>query len=128
MQAALFGQAGVTKIRLTGGEPTLRRDITALTTQLAALPGISHVGITTNGIALARKLPDLRAAGETVPLVSAPLMCLPSKTCRILGLWLYGPFTASGGCAGCSEFPATPGQRHLLPACVTVASQASAAL
>lgn len=63
MQAALFAAAGVTKIRLTGGEPTLRRDIVELTVQLAALPGIADVGITTNGIALTRKLPLLRDAG-----------------------------------------------------------------
>jgi GTP 3',8-cyclase len=63
-QVGLFAGAGITKIRLTGGEPTLRRDITELTAQLAGVPGVAHVGITTNGIALARKLPDLQAAGE----------------------------------------------------------------
>ena len=38
-QAALFVEAGVTKIRLTGGEPTLRKDIVELTSVLSALPG-----------------------------------------------------------------------------------------
>ena len=63
LQARLFAGAGISKIRLTGGEPTLRSDITELTGQLAGVPGIADVGITTNGIALARKLPDLQAAG-----------------------------------------------------------------
>ena len=62
-QAGLFAEAGVTKIRLTGGEPTLRRDIEELVSSLAALPGITDVGLTTNGIALSRKLPQLQQAG-----------------------------------------------------------------
>lgn len=63
--AELFVAAGVDKIRLTGGEPTLRSDIVDLTRRLSALPGLTSLGITTNGIALARKLPELQAAGLT---------------------------------------------------------------
>ena len=70
-QARLFAGAGISKIRLTGGEPTLRSDITELTGQLAGVPGITDVGITTNGIALARKLPDLQAAGASPPVHAA---------------------------------------------------------
>ena len=62
-QARLFAAAGVTKIRLTGGEPTIRKDIVQLTEALAALPGVRAVGLTTNGIALQRKLPALKNAG-----------------------------------------------------------------
>ena len=62
-QARLFAEAGVTKIRLTGGEPTLRQDIVPLTAALAALPGVRDVGITTNALALRRKLANLQAAG-----------------------------------------------------------------
>ena len=64
LQAWLFVQAGVNKIRLTGGEPTLRPDIVSLTEQLHALPGLRTIGLTTNGIALQRKLADLQAHGE----------------------------------------------------------------
>ncbi len=64
LQAWLFVQAGVDKIRLTGGEPTLRPDIVPLTEQLHALPGLRTIGLTTNGIALQRKLADLQAHGE----------------------------------------------------------------
>ena len=62
-QVRIFVDAGVTKLRLTGGEPTLRRDIVELTARLRALPGLQDIGITTNGIALKRKLQDLRDNG-----------------------------------------------------------------
>lgn len=63
-QARLFVAAGVDKIRLTGGEPTLRKDLVEITAALSALPGLRAVGLTTNGLALQRKLPALRDAGE----------------------------------------------------------------
>ncbi|CAI5710088.1 unnamed protein product [Hyaloperonospora brassicae] len=59
----LFASSGVTKIRLTGGEPLLRRDLIELVTQLRAIPGIESVGITTNGILLRKKLLALQRAG-----------------------------------------------------------------
>ena len=59
----LFAAAGVEKIRLTGGEPTLRKDLVDITRSLSALPGIKHVGMTTNGIVLHRHLAALQAAG-----------------------------------------------------------------
>ena len=68
MQARLFVEAGVTKIRLTGGEPTLRSDIVELTGRLNALPGLQSIGITTNGIALRRKLPALQENGMRIPM------------------------------------------------------------
>ena len=67
-QARLFAEAGVTKIRLTGGEPTLRKDIVPLTAALSGLPGVRDVGITTNAIALRRKLEDLQTAGTLLDL------------------------------------------------------------
>ncbi|MDR3635500.1 MAG: GTP 3',8-cyclase MoaA [Isosphaeraceae bacterium] len=44
---------GIDKIRLTGGEPLVRRDLPALVEQIAAVPGIKDIGLTTNGILLA---------------------------------------------------------------------------
>ncbi|TMW65764.1 hypothetical protein Poli38472_008406 [Pythium oligandrum] len=61
--ARLFAASGVTRIRLTGGEPLLRRDLIDLVTELRAIPGINSVGITTNGIVLQRKLLALQKAG-----------------------------------------------------------------
>ena len=52
------------KIRLTGGEPTLRPDIVQLTQRLHELPGSPAIGITTNAIALKRRLAELQASGE----------------------------------------------------------------
>ncbi|MBL8472171.1 MAG: GTP 3',8-cyclase MoaA [Rhodocyclaceae bacterium] len=60
--ARLFVDHGVRKIRLTGGEPLLRRNIEALIEQLAALPDV-ELTLTTNGSLLARKARALKAAG-----------------------------------------------------------------
>ncbi|TYZ60201.1 hypothetical protein PybrP1_003523, partial [[Pythium] brassicae (nom. inval.)] len=61
--ARLFAASGVTRIRLTGGEPLLRRDLVELVAQLRAVEGIDSVGVTTNGLVLQRKLRALQAAG-----------------------------------------------------------------
>ncbi|GIL98529.1 hypothetical protein Vretimale_3896, partial [Volvox reticuliferus] len=70
--ARIFVEAGVNKIRLTGGEPTLRRDICDLVRQLSALSpmGLRGVAITSNGIVLARQLPALKDAGLTAVNIS----------------------------------------------------------
>lgn len=62
---ALLARMGVTKLRITGGEPLVRRDIVEIVRHLSSIPGIESVGITTNGILLADKFRDLRAAGLT---------------------------------------------------------------
>jgi cyclic pyranopterin phosphate synthase len=54
---------GVDKVRLTGGEPLVRRDVPALVARLAAIPGIRDVGLTTNGILLAPEAQALWDAG-----------------------------------------------------------------
>ena len=61
--ALLFTEHGVRKIRLTGGEPLLRRDLPALVRMLAALPGIEDITLTTNGALLARNAGALAEAG-----------------------------------------------------------------
>lgn len=63
MQAGLFVSAGVNKIRLTGGEPTLRRDLPELVSGLSGLPGMRTVAMTSNGITLSKQLATLQAAG-----------------------------------------------------------------
>jgi len=68
--ASTFADMGVTKIRLTGGEPLVRKDIVEICEQLAALPGIKHLGITTNAILLPRYIERLRRAGVTALNVS----------------------------------------------------------
>ena len=54
---------GVRKIRLTGGEPLLRRDLPDLVRQLAGIPGIEDVALTTNGTRLGEMAASLRSAG-----------------------------------------------------------------
>ena len=61
--AGVLVRHGVDKIRLTGGEPLLRREIATLVGLLAALPGAPRVVMTTNGLLLARHARALRAAG-----------------------------------------------------------------
>ena len=59
----LVGDHGVTKIRLTGGEPLVRRELERLVEQLARIPGLGDLAMTTNGSALARKARALTDAG-----------------------------------------------------------------
>ncbi len=54
---------GIRKIRLTGGEPLVRRGIEFLTRQLASLPGINDLSMTTNGLFLAQYAESLHRAG-----------------------------------------------------------------
>jgi cyclic pyranopterin phosphate synthase len=58
----LFATHGVSKIRLTGGEPLVRRDVERLIAQLATVPGLD-LTLTTNGSALAARARSLRDAG-----------------------------------------------------------------
>jgi cyclic pyranopterin phosphate synthase len=56
-------QLGIDKVRLTGGEPLMRRDLHKLVAMLTAVPGIRDVGLTTNGILLSEHANALYAAG-----------------------------------------------------------------
>jgi cyclic pyranopterin phosphate synthase len=58
-----FARLGVRKVRLTGGEPLLRRDLETLVAMIAGTPGITDVALTTNGSLLAARAEGLRAAG-----------------------------------------------------------------
>ncbi|ORY69709.1 uncharacterized protein BCR38DRAFT_90725 [Pseudomassariella vexata] len=67
MLSSIFVSQGVNKIRLTGGEPTVRRDILPLMQQIGALRpyGLRELCLTTNGLALHRKLEGMVEAGLT---------------------------------------------------------------
>jgi cyclic pyranopterin phosphate synthase len=59
----VFLALGVDRLRLTGGEPLLRRDLPALVRMLAAKPGLTDLALTTNGVLLAEHAGALAAAG-----------------------------------------------------------------
>jgi cyclic pyranopterin phosphate synthase len=61
--ARAFAAVGVNKIRLTGGEPLLRKGVEDLVTKLVQIEGIGDITLTTNGSLLARKAEALAAAG-----------------------------------------------------------------
>lgn len=61
--AKIFVSLGVEKIRLTGGEPLLRKDIAILVEKLSTIEGLSDIGLTTNGVLLPKLAEALKTAG-----------------------------------------------------------------
>lgn len=61
--ARLFVDCGITKVRLTGGEPLVRRNIVRLVSELTGIGGVEELSLTTNGVLLERMAPELKAAG-----------------------------------------------------------------
>ncbi|XP_060018785.1 molybdenum cofactor biosynthesis protein 1 isoform X1 [Lagenorhynchus albirostris] len=76
--ARLFVKEGVDKIRLTGGEPLIRPDVVDIVAQLHQLEGLRTIGVTTNGINLARLLPQLQEAGLSTINISLDTL-VPAK-------------------------------------------------
>jgi len=66
----LLAELGVEKVRITGGEPLLRRDVEQLVAMISPLAGIRDVALTTNGMLLAAKAQALRDAGLSRVTVS----------------------------------------------------------
>lgn len=60
---AVFARLGLKRVRLTGGEPLLRKNLTDLARRLAAVPGIDDLSLSTNGTQLAKYALRLRQAG-----------------------------------------------------------------
>lgn len=58
-------QAGIRRVRLTGGEPLIRKGVVDLVREIAATPGIEDISLTTNGILLPKMAADLKDAGLT---------------------------------------------------------------
>ncbi len=59
----IFGELGVNRVRLTGGEPLLRKGVAELAARLAALPGITDLSLSTNGTHLGKYAQSLKNAG-----------------------------------------------------------------
>ncbi|NIP78220.1 MAG: GTP 3',8-cyclase MoaA [Gemmatimonadetes bacterium] len=60
---AVLSPMGLRRLRITGGEPLVRRDVTRLVEMLAAVPGIDDLALSTNAVLLADLAPELREAG-----------------------------------------------------------------
>ena len=61
--ANIFVGLGVEKIRLTGGEPLLRKDLPLLVEKIASIEGLKDIGLTTNGVLLPKYAHELKEAG-----------------------------------------------------------------
>ncbi|WP_409348165.1 GTP 3',8-cyclase MoaA [Paenibacillus gyeongsangnamensis] len=61
--AELFVSLGITKLRITGGEPLLRKDLPTLIRSLSHIEGVGDIALTTNGVFLPKYAEELRAAG-----------------------------------------------------------------
>jgi cyclic pyranopterin phosphate synthase len=59
----IFARLGVEKVRLTGGEPLVRRELPTLVRMLAAIPGLRDLTLTTNGVLLPEHADELKDAG-----------------------------------------------------------------
>ncbi len=80
--ARAFAAHGVRKIRITGGEPLIRRDLEVLVERLAAIDGIDDLTLTTNGALLPQKAATLAAAG--LSRVTVSLDSLDDETFRAM--------------------------------------------
>lgn len=83
--ARLFANLGFHKIRLTGGEPTVRANVVDLVREIAHTPGIRSVSMTTNGILLSRLAQQLKEAG--LQRVNISLDSLDPEKFRRLTRW-----------------------------------------
>ncbi|MBU0913372.1 MAG: GTP 3',8-cyclase MoaA, partial [Gammaproteobacteria bacterium] len=66
----VFAELGTSKVRITGGEPSLRKDLTAIIDTVKNIPGIKTVALSTNGYRLQKEVRNWRAAGLDLLTVS----------------------------------------------------------
>ena len=111
---AIFARLGVRRVRLTGGEPTLRSDVVAIAGDVRRTPGIEEVAITTNGHRLRELARPLREAG--VGCVNVSLDTLRPE--RLLAL--SGRGARLGDVLDGAEAAAAAGFDHLKVNCVVV--------
>ena len=65
-----FASCGITKVRLTGGEPLVRKDICEIAARISRISGIKKLALTTNGIMLGKYASELKQAGVTAVNIS----------------------------------------------------------
>ncbi|MDQ2890101.1 MAG: radical SAM protein, partial [Gemmatimonadota bacterium] len=79
---AQLAPMGLTRIRITGGEPTLRRDVLDIVSRIRSVAGISDIALSTNGVMLEAMGPALRAAGIDRVNISVDSL-MPSRIAAI---------------------------------------------
>lgn len=100
-----FAALGLWKVRLTGGEPTLRPDFAAIAQSVAAVPGIRRVAMTTNGYGLARHAAAYRAAGIHAVTVSVDSLD-PARFAAVTGHDRLDDVMAGIAACEAAQFPA----------------------
>ena len=80
----LLARMGVNKVRLTGGEPLMRENVVRLVEQIAGIPGIETMGMTTNGVLLKDNLAALKKAGLSALNISLDTL-RPERFAQITG-------------------------------------------
>jgi cyclic pyranopterin phosphate synthase len=103
--AGIFAGMGVRKVRLTGGEPLVRKGLPLLVEQLANMEGIETVGLTTNGVLLKQYAAELKSAGLQALNISLDTL----RQERFTAITKQDEFTAvSDGIAAALECGFTP--------------------
>jgi cyclic pyranopterin phosphate synthase len=97
---------GVSKVRLTGGEPLLRRDLPRLVEMLAAIEGLEDIALTTNGLLLAARARSLADAG--LDRVTVSLDALEAETLRAMSDTPVGAERILAGIAAATEAGLAP--------------------
>jgi cyclic pyranopterin phosphate synthase len=82
---AIFARVGFTKIRYTGGEPTLRHDLAGIISRVSAMQGIRMQAITTNGLLLDQLAARLKTAG--IQRINVSLDTIDEKKYRVMTRW-----------------------------------------
>ncbi len=87
--ARIFAGLGVTKLRITGGEPLVRAQLPVLIERLSGIDGIEDIALTTNGFLLAKMAADLKTAG--LERVTVSLDSLDEEIAKHMSGRPYGP-------------------------------------
>ena len=102
----IFADFGVRKVRITGGEPLVRSDVTHLIEDLATLPGVEDLAMTTNGFLLPRFAEELRRAG--LDRLTVSLDALDAEIFSQMSGRPYGPEKVLEGIAAAREAGFSP--------------------
>lgn len=102
----LFVEFGVSKVRITGGEPLLRRDLDVLIGQIAAIEGVEDLTLTTNGYLLADKAQVLKDAG--LHRLTVSLDAIDDATFKVMSGRDYGADRTLAGIAAAEAVGFSP--------------------